>query len=161
VQCTVVSQIHYCIEIHPCLMGLERFSYGRGRSRPHLNVLLHPCIHIVLTMYSEAIACWLFKAVSSAGSYDSALTVHSHCACLLCHAFTSCQHPTVLIHPPDALRTADACAINWRMLSRLGTEPRGSWRLTSCEQYCPTAVWIMNAHSTLYQQCASCLLCGC
>jgi hypothetical protein len=45
-----------CDLLQVVLLGLERFSYGRGRSRPlSFPVLLHSCLHIMLAMYSEFI----------------------------------------------------------------------------------------------------------
>jgi hypothetical protein len=51
------------------LLGLERFSYRRGRSRPfYLQVLLHPCLHIVLAMYSEFIGIYTHDCLSPCAS---------------------------------------------------------------------------------------------
>jgi hypothetical protein len=52
---------------HTCdllvLLGLERFSYGRGLSRPlSFQVWLHPCLHIILAMYSEFICIHMIIA---------------------------------------------------------------------------------------------------
>jgi hypothetical protein len=66
-----------------CLLGLERFPTGGGAPGLSQNVVLHPCLHIVLAMYSEAIACLSICPAQI-------ITVHRHRTCLLCHACISC-----------------------------------------------------------------------
>jgi hypothetical protein len=56
------------------LLGLERFSYERGRSRPRalsFQVLLHPCLHIMLAVYSEFICIHMiaYKRGSKGGCH--------------------------------------------------------------------------------------------
>jgi hypothetical protein len=49
--------------IHACrteyllhFLGLERISYGRGRSKPlSFVVLMQPCLHIMLVLYSDLV----------------------------------------------------------------------------------------------------------
>jgi hypothetical protein len=56
VQTKIFEEMIGGIKLHPAGNSVLYISYGRGRSRPFcFQVLLHPCLHIVLAMYSEFI----------------------------------------------------------------------------------------------------------